>query len=93
MLVDNTNYRILDACRTPSSASEISDATDIPIATVYRRLEDLEEAELLLSWREYRPGAGGDPKVYQRAEDRITIEFNPPPDEERMNREQRLPTN
>jgi len=57
---------VLDAlddpdCRTivsileePMTASEISDASDIPLSTTYRKIERLEEAQLLYEGTEIR---------------------------------------
>jgi DNA-binding transcriptional ArsR family regulator len=39
----------------PMTASEISDASDIPLSTTYRKLDRLEEAELLYEGTEIRP--------------------------------------
>ena len=39
----------------PMTASEISEASDIPLSTTYRKLDRLEEAELLYEGTEIRP--------------------------------------
>ena len=47
-LGDEYSVRILGfTARQRSSAKELSDRLDIPIATVYRRVEDLQDAGLL----------------------------------------------
>jgi predicted transcriptional regulator len=48
VLADRYSRKILDATRTaPKSASDLASNTDIPISTVYRRLQNLLDAKLL----------------------------------------------
>lgn len=89
-LVDSNTYRVLASLSTPKPASDISDSTGIPIASVYRVLEELSETDLVIAWREHRVGAGGDPLVYQRTRDEVTIAFEPPAIEARVERAERL---
>ncbi|WP_436932169.1 helix-turn-helix domain-containing protein [Halosimplex halobium] len=46
---------IVTALEEPMTASEISEASDIPLSTTYRKLERLEEAQLLFEGTEIRP--------------------------------------
>jgi len=46
---------IVTALEEPMTASEISDASDIPLSTTYRKLDRLEEAQLLFEGTEIRP--------------------------------------
>ena len=67
---------ILDATDEPRSAQELSDELEIPIATSYRRIEELTEADLLeLSGREFSD-EGRRTKVYRRNVDSLEIAFS-----------------
>jgi predicted ArsR family transcriptional regulator len=46
-LKNKYSFRILCATRTPASARELSEAVDVPIATCYRRIEELVDAGYL----------------------------------------------
>ncbi|WP_436911578.1 helix-turn-helix domain-containing protein [Halosimplex marinum] len=46
---------IVTALEEPMTASEISEASDIPLSTTYRKLDRLEEAQLLFEGTEIRP--------------------------------------
>jgi len=46
---------IVTALDEPMTASEISDASDIPLSTTYRKIDRLEEAQLLFEGTEIRP--------------------------------------
>ncbi|WP_135363816.1 winged helix-turn-helix domain-containing protein [Halosimplex halophilum] len=46
---------IVSALEEPMTASEISEASDIPLSTTYRKLDRLEEAQLLFEGTEIRP--------------------------------------
>jgi len=75
VLGNKYNPEILDAASEPKSAQELSDQLDVPIATCYRRIDELTEADLLelhdrpLSEEHRRI------KVYRRAVDEVTINF------------------
>lgn len=75
VLGNKYNPEILEATGEPKSAQELSDQLDVPIATCYRRIEELTEADLLelhdrpLSEEHRRI------KVYRRCIDEIAIEF------------------
>jgi len=45
---------IVEALEEPMTASEISEASDIPLSTTYRKLDRLEEAQLLFEGTEIR---------------------------------------
>ncbi|ODR80411.1 ArsR family transcriptional regulator [Haladaptatus sp. W1] len=70
------NAEILDATHEPKSAQELSDELGIPIATSYRRIEELTEANLLeLTGREFS-NEGRRTKVYRRDIDAVAISFH-----------------
>lgn len=75
VLGNKYNPEILDATAEPKSAQELSDALDVPIATCYRRIDELTDAELLelhdrpLSDEQRRI------KVYRRNVDAVEIDF------------------
>jgi predicted ArsR family transcriptional regulator len=75
VLGNKYNAEILRATNEPKSAQELSDELEIPIATSYRRIEELTEAELLeLSGREFSD-EGRRTKVYRRNVDSLEIAF------------------
>ena len=47
VLGNEYNPQILSFAHEPRSAQELSDELDVPIATCYRRIEELQEADLL----------------------------------------------
>lgn len=59
--------RILAATAEPKSAKELSAALDVPIATCYRRIGDLEDAGLLVCEGRETSDRGRRTKVYRRA--------------------------
>lgn len=75
VLGNKYNAEILQATHTPKSAQELSEELDIPIATAYRRIEELVEQELLeMEGREFSE-EGRRTKVYRRQIDEISIGF------------------
>jgi predicted ArsR family transcriptional regulator len=77
VLGNKYNAEILRATNEPKSAQELSDELEIPIATSYRRIEELTEVELLeLSGREFSD-EGRRTKVYRRNVEALEIEFEP----------------
>lgn len=63
---------ILVAADEPRSTQELSDELDIPIATCYRRVEELTEQGLL----EPNPStAGRQETTYQRSVDEVCVGF------------------
>ncbi|GAB7094391.1 helix-turn-helix domain-containing protein [Halolamina litorea] len=69
------NPEILEAASEPKSAQELSDELGVPIATCYRRIEELTEADLLelhdrpLSEEHRRI------RVYRRSVEELTVDF------------------
>lgn len=75
VLGNKYNAEILRATSDPKSAQELSDELEIPIATSYRRIEELTEADLLeLSGREFSD-EGRRTKVYRRNVDALEVSF------------------
>lgn len=75
VLGNKYNAEILRAASEPKSAQELSDELDIPIATSYRRIEELTDADLLeLSSRDFSD-EGRRTKMYRRNIDAISIAF------------------
>jgi predicted ArsR family transcriptional regulator len=75
VLGNKYNAEILRATNEPKSAQELSDELEIPIATSYRRIEELTEVDLLeLSGREFSD-EGRRTKVYRRNVEALEIEF------------------
>lgn len=72
-LADPTSRRILDAMSDqPMTASEVADNGEIPLSTVYRKLNRLADTSLVSS--NYRFSSDGKhPRQYQCAVDRIHI--------------------
>lgn len=73
----STSYtvEILEITAQPKSASEISAELDAPIATVYRRLDDLAEAKLLTIDGSRLSDDGRREKIYRRTIDGFSIDF------------------
>lgn len=75
VLGNKYNTEILSATGEAKSAQDLSDELDVPIATCYRRINELEEADLLelhdrpLSEEHRRV------KVYRRRVDGIDVDF------------------
>jgi predicted ArsR family transcriptional regulator len=66
---------ILCAAQTPTSAQEISDQLDVPIATCYRRIEELEDVGLLRCEGRQLSDEGRRTNVYRRTLDEFAIRF------------------
>ncbi|WP_115863527.1 ArsR/SmtB family transcription factor [Halorussus litoreus] len=76
VLGNKYNAEILRATGEPKSAQELSDELEIPIATSYRRIEELADAGLLeLSGREFSD-EGRRTKVYRRNVDALDVSFD-----------------
>lgn len=69
------NAAILGAADEARSAQDLSEELDIPIATCYRRLEELEEADLLEQQGRVLSEERRRVNVYRRAIERITVDF------------------
>lgn len=68
--------RILAAASDPMSAQELSDELDVPIATCYRRIEDLEAAGLLACEGRKTSDRGRRTKIYQRTIDGAALSLD-----------------
>lgn len=66
---------ILDATDEPRSAQELSDELEIPIATCYRRIDELTEYNLLELHDNILSDDRRRIKVYRRNVDSVRIEF------------------
>ncbi|MBS3760644.1 ArsR/SmtB family transcription factor [Halodesulfurarchaeum sp.] len=75
VLGNKYNAEILRATHTPMSAQELSDELDIPIATSYRRIEELLDHDLLALEGQEFSAEGRRTKVYRRKIDEIEIAF------------------
>lgn len=75
VLAGKYSAQILNAARTPTSAQELSERIDVPIATCYRRIEDLEEAGLLRCEGRQLSDDGRRTNVYRRTVDTMTFDF------------------
>lgn len=67
--------RILTAADEPTSAQELSDALGVPIATCYRRIEELEAADLLVCEGRKTSDRGRRTNVYRRTIDGATVDL------------------
>ena len=66
---------ILCAARTPTSVQDLSDQLGVPIATCYRRIEELESVGLLQCEGRQLSDEGRRTNVYRRTLDEFAIEF------------------
>ena len=66
---------ILDATDEPRSAQELSDELDIPIATCYRRIDELTDHGLLELHDEVLSDERRRIKVYRRDVDTVHVQF------------------
>ena len=69
------NPEILDAAGEPMSAQELSEALEVPIATCYRRINELEETDLLELYDRPLSDEHRRIKVYRRSVDGVTVTF------------------
>lgn len=69
------NPEILRTTYEPKSAQELSEELDIPIATSYRRVEQLQEAGLLVEEGKEFSQEGRQRTVYRRNVDEIVIDL------------------
>jgi predicted transcriptional regulator len=76
VLGNEYNAEILEATDEPRSAQELSEELDIPIATCYRRIDELEEVDLLELHDRPLSDAHRRINVYRRNIDEIRAEFN-----------------
>ncbi|WP_226480795.1 helix-turn-helix domain-containing protein [Natrinema amylolyticum] len=76
LLEDPTVRTILtETSQKPMSASTLSDHCDASRPTVYRRLEDLRECDLLVERTKPDPDGGHHRTVYSTNLERITVEL------------------
>lgn len=76
VLGNEYNPEILRAANEPRSAQDLSDELDVPIATCYRRIEELTDAELLELHDRPLSDEHRRINVYRRNVDEIQIEFD-----------------
>ena len=67
---------ILDATEEPKSAQDLSDQLDIPIATCYRRIDELTDHDLLELHDNVLSDDRRRIKVYRRNVDAIEVAFD-----------------
>jgi predicted ArsR family transcriptional regulator len=75
VLGNEYNAEILQATHEPRSAQELSEELDIPIATCYRRIDELEEVDLLELHDRPLSDAHRRINVYRRNIDEVRAEF------------------
>lgn len=76
VLGNKYNPEILDAASEPKSAQELSDQLGVPIATCYRRINELTEADLLELHDQPLSDEHRRIKVYRRRVDEVSISFH-----------------
>jgi len=67
---------ILDATEEPISAQDLSDELEIPIATCYRRIDELTEHDLLELHDNILSDDRRRIKVYRRNVDEVRVDFD-----------------
>ena len=76
VLGNEYNAEILSAAGEPHSAQELSEALDVPIATCYRRIDELTETDLLELHDRPLSDEHRRINVYRRNIDEIRVEFD-----------------
>ncbi len=76
VLGNQYNAEILQATHTPQSAQDLSQKLDVPIATCYRRIEELMEADLLELYDRLLSDENRRTNVYRRNVDEIRVQFD-----------------
>lgn len=76
VLGNEYNPEILQAAYDPLSAQDLSDQLDVPIATCYRRIEELTEAELLKLHDRPLSDEHRRVNVYRRSVDEVNVRFD-----------------
>jgi predicted ArsR family transcriptional regulator len=66
---------ILSAAESARSAQDLSEEVDVPIATCYRRIEELVDAGLLQSEGRQMSEKGRRTTVYRRTIDELSVDF------------------
>lgn len=69
------NVEILSAATAPVSAQELSDRLEIPIATCYRRINELTDADLLENYDQISSSGQRPTALYRRTADKVCVEF------------------
>lgn len=69
------SLNILSAAESARSAQELSEAVEVPIATCYRRIEELVEVGLLKSEGRQMSNKGRRTTVYRRTIDDLSIDL------------------
>lgn len=75
VLGNEYNAEILQATNEPHSAQELSETLDVPIATCYRRIDELTDAALLELHDRPLSDEHRRINVYRRNVDEVRIEF------------------
>ena len=75
VLGNKYNTDILSATSEPKSAQDLSEELDVPIATCYRRIDELTDAELLELYDRPLSEEHRRVKVYRRNVDQVEIDF------------------
>lgn len=76
VLEDPTARTILtEASREPVSATTLSERCDVSEPTIYRRLDDLRECDLLVERTKLDPDGGHHRTMYSTNLERITVEL------------------
>lgn len=76
VLGNQYNAEILQATHAPQSAQDLSDKLDVPIATCYRRIEELTEIDLLELYDRPLSDEHRRINVYRRNVDEICVQFD-----------------
>lgn len=76
VLGNEYNPQILSFAHEPRSAQELSDELNVPIATCYRRIEELQEANLLEHHDRVLSDERRRVNVYRRNIEEIVVQFN-----------------
>lgn len=73
-LSDESSREVLAACIGEArAAKEINELKGIPLATVYRRIDELEDAGLLLRERDDEPSASDRSTLYRSRIEQMTL--------------------
>lgn len=75
VLGNEYNAEILEATNEPHSAQELSEELNVPIATCYRRIDELTEADLLELYDRPLSDEHRRINVYRRNVDEVRVEF------------------
>ena len=75
VLGNEYNPEILEAANEPQSAQDLSEQLGVPIATCYRRIEELTEADLLKLHDRPLSDEHRRVNVYRRSVDEVNVRF------------------